>query len=274
MIQNLKLTILMDNIAQEPLVCEWGLSMLIETDGRKILLDTGASGQFIRNAELLRIDLSEVDVGILSHAHYDHADGMEAFFACNDHAEFLLRQGCRENCFGIKDGVFRYNGIRKGTLERFADRIRFVSGVYPLAEGIWLLGHRAADYSSLALRNELFVVEGERRRPDDFSHEQSLIIETQKGLVIFNSCSHTGVKNVLEDVREMLGDREVFAYVGGLHLYKLTDEELSVLADELACSGISKILTGHCTGEHAYAFLRQRLGEQIGQVSVGFTWVF
>ena len=273
-IQNLKLTILMDNIAQEPLVCEWGLSMLIEADGRKILLDTGASGQFIRNAELLRIDLSEVDVGILSHAHYDHADGMEAFFACNDHAEFFLRQGCRENCFGIKDGVFRYNGIRKGTLERFADRIRFVSGVYPLAEGIWLLGHRAADYSSLALRNELFVVEGERRRPDDFSHEQSLIIETQKGLVIFNSCSHTGVKNVLEDVREMLGDREVFAYVGGLHLYKLTDEELSVLADELACSGISKILTGHCTGEHAYAFLRQRLGEQIGQVSVGFTWVF
>ena len=274
MIQNLKLTVLMDNIAQEPLVCEWGLSMLIEADGRKILLDTGASGQFIRNAELLRIDLSEVDVGILSHAHYDHADGMEAFFACNDHAEFFLRQGCRENCFGIKDGVFRYNGIRKGTLERFADRIRFVSGVYPLAEGIWLLGHRAADYSSLALRNELFVVEGERRRPDDFSHEQSLIIETQKGLVIFNSCSHTGVKNVLEDVREMLGDREVFAYVGGLHLYKLTDEELSVLADELACSGISKILTGHCTGEHAYAFLRQRLGEQIGQVSVGFTWVF
>ena len=273
-IQNLKLTVLMDNIAQEPLVCEWGLSMLIEADGRKILLDTGASGQFIRNAELLRIDLSEVDVGILSHAHYDHADGMEAFFACNDHAEFFLRQGCRENCFGIKDGVFRYNGIRKGTLERFADRIRFVSGVYPLAEGIWLLGHRAADYSSLALRNELFVVEGERRRPDDFSHEQSLIIETQKGLVIFNSCSHTGVKNVLEDVREMLGDREVFAYVGGLHLYKLTDEELSVLADELACSGISKILTGHCTGEHAYAFLRQRLGEQIGQVSVGFTWVF
>ena len=158
-IQNLKLTILMDNIAQEPLVCEWGLSMLIEADGRKILLDTGASGQFIRNAELLRTDLSEVDVGILSHAHYDHADGMEAFFACNDHAEFFLRQGCRENCFGIKDGVFRYNGIRKGTLERFADRIHFVSGVYPVAEGIWLLGHRAADYSQIAQRNELFVVE-------------------------------------------------------------------------------------------------------------------
>ncbi len=274
MVKNLKMTVLMDNIAQEPLVCEWGLSMLIEADGRKILLDTGSSGQFIRNAELLQTELSEVDVGILSHAHYDHADGMEAFFACNDRAAFLLRQGCRENCFGKKDGVLRYNGIRKGILERFAHRIRFVSGVYPVAEGIWLLPHRAADYSQIAQRNELFVVENDRRRPDDFSHEQSLVVETQKGLVIFNSCSHTGVKNNLEDLREMLGDREVYAYVGGLHLYKLTDEELSALADELACSGIMQILTGHCTGEHAYAFLRQRLGGQIRQFSAGFSWVF
>ena len=274
MVKNLKMTVLMDNIAQEPLVCEWGLSVLIEADGRKILLDTGASGQFIRNAKLLQVDLSEVDVGILSHAHYDHADGMEAFFACNDHAEFLLRQGCRENCFGIKDGELRYNGIRKGTLEYFAGRIRFVSGAYTVADGIWLLPHHAVDYSQIAQRNELFVMENNRRRPDDFSHEQSLVVETQKGLVIFNSCSHTGVKNILEDVREMLGDREVYAYVGGLHLYKLTDEELSVLADELACSGISRILTGHCTGEHAYAFLRQRLGDQIDQVGAGFSWVF
>ena len=274
MVKKLKMTVLMDNIAQEPLACEWGLSILIEADGRKILLDTGESGKFTRNAELLQTDLSEVDVGILSHAHYDHADGMEAFFACNDHAAFLLRQGCRENCFGIKDGAFYYNGIRRGTLERFADRIRFVSGVYPVAEGIWLLPHRTADYSQIALRNELFLMENDRRRPDDFKHEQSLVVETQKGLVIFNSCSHTGVKNILEDVREMLGDREVCAYVGGLHLYKLTDEELSVLADDLACSGISHILTGHCTGEHAYAFLRQRLGEKIGQLSAGYSWVF
>ena len=83
--------------------------------------------------------------------------------------------------------------------------------------------------------------------------------------------SHTGVKNILTDVREMLGERGVYTYVGGLHLYKLTDAVLSELADELAVSGISQILTGHCTGEHAFAFLRQRLGEQIRQISAGFS---
>ena len=271
MIKNLKMTVLIDNIAPEGLICEWGLSILIEADGRKILLDTGESGQFVRNAETLQTDLAEVDVGVLSHAHYDHADGMEAFFACNDHAEFLLRENCRENCFGIKDGDLRYNGIRKGTLSRFADRIRFVSGVFQVGEGIWLVPHRAADYAPIARRSELFVMENGRLRPDDFAHEQSLVVKTQKGLVVFNSCSHTGVKNILADVREMLGKRKVYAYVGGLHLYKLTDAELSVLADELALSGILQILTGHCTGDHAFALLRQRLGEQIRQISAGFT---
>ena len=274
MIKDLKMTVLIDNIAPEGLICEWGLSILIEADGLKILLDTGESAQLVRNAAALQTDLAEVDVGVLSHAHYDHADGMEAFFACNERAEFLLRKDCRENCFGVKDGILRYNGIREGTLSRFADRIRFVSGVYQVDEGIWLVPHRAADYAPIARRSELFVMENGRLRPDDFAHEHSLVVETQKGLVVFNSCSHTGVKNILTDVREMLGERKVHAYVGGLHLYKLTDEELSVLADELAESGISQILTGHCTGEHAFVFLRQRLGEQIRQISAGFTSEF
>ena len=80
MIQKLEMTVLIDNVAEEPLAGEWGLSILIIADGRKILLDTGSSGLFARNADYLGIDLGSVDIGVLSHAHYDHADGMETFF--------------------------------------------------------------------------------------------------------------------------------------------------------------------------------------------------
>lgn len=270
MVKNLKMTVLIDNIAAEPLVSEWGLSILIKADGRKILLDTGAGGQFIRNAGILEENLDEVYVGVLSHAHSDHADGLEAFFTCNGHADFLLREGCRENCFGISDGTLEYIGIRKGLMDRYADRIRFVSGVFEIAEGIWLLPHRAGDYSAVAERNELFIMENGLCRPDDFAHEQSLVIETEKGLAVFNSCSHTGMGNILAEVRDMLGEKKIYAYVGGLHLYKMTDEELSVLCDEIRSGGIEHILTGHCTGEHAFAFLRQRLGGQIRLFSSGF----
>ena len=78
MIQKLEMTVLIDNVAEEPLAGEWGLSILIAADGRKLLLDTGSSGLFARNADCQGIDLGSVDIGVLSHAHYDHAGAAEA----------------------------------------------------------------------------------------------------------------------------------------------------------------------------------------------------
>ena len=231
MIHTLEMTVLIDNVAAEPLVSEWGLSILITADDRSILLDTGASHLFAQNAERLGVDLNSVDTGVLSHAHYDHADGMDTFFSLNRKAPFLVREGSCENCYGIKEGLLRYIGIQSGVLKKHEDRIRYVSGVHTISEGIWLVPHRRADYSSIALRNDLYTVSNDERVPDDFAHEQSLVIETGQGLVVFNSCSHTGMTNILTDIREMLGRSDVCAYIGGLHLYKMTDEEKKQLSN-------------------------------------------
>ena len=274
MIQNVRMTVLIDNIAQEPLAGEWGLSILIRADDRTILLDTGSSSLFAQNAEALGIDLAAVDVGVLSHAHYDHSDGMDAFFALNRKAPFLVREGSCENCYGIKEGKLNYIGIRNGILAEYASRIRYVGGVHEIADGIRLVPHRKADYSSIAKRNDLYTVAGGMRSPDTFAHEQSLVIETGKGLIVFNSCSHTGMANILADIQEMLGRSDVFAYVGGLHLYKMTDEELEVLSDEIKKTPIEHIFTGHCTGDHAFEYLRERLDGRIEQFSSGWSYSF
>lgn len=274
MIQKLEMTVLIDNVAGEPLAGEWGLSILIIADGRKILLDTGSSDLFARNADCLGIDLASVDIGVLSHAHYDHADGMETFFSLNRSAPFLVREGTCENCYGIKEGLLRYIGIQSGVLKKHEERIRYVSGVHTICKGIWLVPHRRADYSSIALRNDLYTVSNDERVPDDFAHEQSLVIETGQGLVVFNSCSHTGMTNILTDIREMLGRSDVCAYVGGLHLYKMTDGELDALCVEIQRTPVAHIFTGHCTGDHAFRFLKERLGERIGQFSSGFRYFF
>ena len=112
-----KMTVLIDNVASEPLAAEWGLSILITVDGMKILLDTGAGGLFAQNALRLGVDPADVDIGVLSHAHYDHADGLDEFFALNRKAPFLLREGSCENCWAIKEGALSYIGIRKGALK-------------------------------------------------------------------------------------------------------------------------------------------------------------
>lgn len=88
----MKATILVDNIAQENLKQEWGLSILIEYQDRTVLLDTGGSAKFAENAKKLGKDLSKVEYGVLSHAHYDHSDGMSAFFQRKAKANFYLRE--------------------------------------------------------------------------------------------------------------------------------------------------------------------------------------
>lgn len=274
MIQTLEMTVLIDNVAVEPLAGEWGLSILITADGRKILLDTGASDLFARNAECLGIDLDSIDTGVLSHAHYDHADGMDTFFSMNRKAPFLVREGSCENCFSIKEGALRYIGIKPGVLKQHEARIQYVSGTHKIADGLWLVPHRKADYTAIALRNDLYTICGQERRPDNFAHEQSLVVETEKGLVVFNSCSHAGMTNILADISEMLGRDDIYAYVGGLHLYKMTDEELELLCDEIQRLGIGHIFTGHCTGDHAFYYLRERIGPGIEQFSSGFRYKF
>ena len=276
MVQHLKMTVLVDNIAKPPCRAEWGLSILIEADGKTILLDTGSSGLFAENAELLGIDLAAVEVGVLSHAHYDHADGMDTFFSRNDTARFLVRGCSRENCFGMDNGAPKYIGIRRGLMEEYRERICFTDGLYEISDGILLVPHRPADYSAIALRSDLYTCPADTACsrevlcPDDFSHEQSLVVDTEAGLVVFNSCSHTGMPNILEDVKEALGRQDVFAYVGGLHLFKLTDAEIDRLCGEIDEIGLKHIFTGHCTGDHAYQLLSGRLGDRIVQFCSGF----
>lgn len=280
----LTITVLVDNLPGEGLQAEWGLSVLIDADGRQILLDTGASSLFAENAHAMGIPLDCVEAGVLSHAHYDHADGLDRFFEENRKAKFYLRESCRENCFSEReDGSVRYIGICKGALSRHSDRIVYVSGTEEIAPGIWLIGHRKADYTKIAIENKLYTAgsdtlsasewtdEGVRkiRKPDDFSHEQSLVVRTENGLVIFNSCSHTGVQNIISEVREALGEEKICAYIGGMHLYRLSDEQILSLADYLEKESIGRIYTGHCSGEHGYELLSQRLKGRIVQFYSG-----
>jgi len=80
--------------------------------------------------------------------------------------------------------------------------------------------------------------------------------------------------NILADIQEMLGRSDIYAYVGGLHLYKMTDEELGVLSDEIKQTSIQHIFTGHCTGDHAFDYLKERLDGRIGQFSSGWSYSF
>lgn len=258
----MKATVLIDNVSHNALLQEWGLAFWIEYGEKKILLDTGASGGFAENAAALGIDLSEANFGVLSHAHYDHSDGMADFFAANDRAKFYLQKSAREDCWCREGLRRRYIGIKRGTLETYADRIERVDGECSPCEGVWILGHTAPNLAEVGKKVGMFRRDGWRRLPEDFSHEQSLVFETETGLVIFNSCCHAGADVIVNEVRERFPDKQIRAILGGFHLYETPDDEVRAFARRLRDSGVEGVWTGHCTGGRAMEILREELGER------------
>lgn len=261
--------VLIDNITKNDLIGEWGLSFYIEYNGHQILLDTGASGNFAENAKKLGVNLEEIECGVLSHAHYDHSDGMPTFFEKNQTASFYLRKGAAENCYGKKWIFSKYIGIQRGVLEKYADRIKYVEGDYELMEGVYLIPHKTPGLEKIAKKVNLYVKENGKMFPDDFAHEHSLVFDTPEGLVIFNSCSHAGVDNIITEVAATFPEKEISAFVGGFHLFQSSKEEVRALAESVRETGIIKIITGHCTGDEAFAVLKEELGDIVEQLYTG-----
>ena len=271
----MKATVVVDNRGSGALSGEWGLCIYIEYGEKRILLDTGASDLFVQNAEKLGLDLAAVDAAVLSHAHYDHANGMEAFFRCNSRAKFYVGRTCGADCYFKKLFLRRYIGVPKTVLQDYRDRIVY-AGKEPMEilPGVHLVPHKTVGLERVGRRESMYRREDGRWVPDDFSHEQSLVLETEKGLVIFNSCSHGGAANIIREVAGMFPGKTVYAIIGGFHLYNKSKAEVRELAKEIQQTGIAYVCTGHCTKERAYQVLRRELGEKLHLLQVGLVMEF
>lgn len=226
----MRVTILVDNLAARGLEAEWGLSIYVEYQGHAILLDTGASDRFARNADTLGIDLSTVSFGVLSHAHWDHGNGMGTFFARNPTAPFYLRQGCGETCYDKTPEGWRYEGLQRGLLTTFAPRIRYVTGDFsPLpASPSCPTRRRAWRSRGLAANN---VPKGGGPVASRMTFPTSRVcLSTPNGLVIFNSCCHGGADNIVREVADTFPGQPISAIVGGFHLYDTPAQEVRAFA--------------------------------------------
>ena len=272
--ERMKAVVLVDNISQGDISGEWGLSIYIEYQEKKILLDTGASDLFVKNAAKLNKELQKVDYAVLSHAHYDHADGMRAFYQNNQRAAFYLQKGSEENCYMKKWIFHKYIGLPKGILEEYRDRIIFAEGDYSLCQGVSLIPHKTAGLSEIGRRNCMYVRSKSGWKPDDFSHEQSLVFETAEGLVIFNSCSHGGADNIINEIKETYPGQKIRALIGGFHICNRPEAEVRALGQRIKETGIEEIYTGHCTGKKAFEILKEELGTAVHQLHVGLEMEF
>jgi 7,8-dihydropterin-6-yl-methyl-4-(beta-D-ribofuranosyl)aminobenzene 5'-phosphate synthase len=265
-IQHLKITVLSTMLSDEG-IGEWGFAALVEAEGHRILVDTGAKPDTVLlNARQLNLDLSDVREVILTHNHDDHTGGLLTL-----RRELMKKNPAALSIAHVGKGIFYSRpaegngkednvmiGLRK---EYEATGGKFVEhdGPAELFPGAWLTGPVPRIYPE---RN--WSVKGKVQTPaglveDTIPEDQSLVLNTEKGLVMVSGCGHAGVINTMTFAEKEFPSTPVYALIGGFHLFAATDQQLDWTADKLKDFGVSYLIGAHCTGIEAVYRIREKL---------------
>ena len=236
---------------------EHGFSAFIETDQGNYLFDTGNGHSVVANSLALEKDLRSIKRIFLSHGHQDHTGGLPEVLKLkgevNVHAHpniFLDRIAVlREKDKETK----RFVGIpyKKGYLELLETHFLFNADFVEVENGMFLTGEvpRRTEFEKLDLR--LFAEIDGRRTQDAFLDDQSLILDTEKGLVLILGCAHSGMVNIIQHIIQKTKKEHFYAILGGTHLDFLTPEQLEASIRFLKEMPIERIGVSHCTGMRA-----------------------
>ena len=259
----MKITVLSENTTRGPQVSpEFGLSLHIACDSGSILFDSGCSDNFAGNARKLGVNLSGVDVAVLSHGHFDHANGFGAFIAANDHAPIYAQAGFDGDC---RKGADEYIGIAPELKE--SDRFQVVDGSLELSGGLSILNYPGTTAIHPIESEDMLVKTDEGLVADSFSHEHYLLVQEGDVRLLVTGCSHKGIANIMNWTKAF----NITHVVGGFHLMGLKPGDrarFDALAEELLAYD-AMYYTGHCTGIEQYAQLKCRMGDRVAYLGTG-----
>lgn len=273
----MRITVLVENTGPSEFKIEHGLSLYIEFNDKKYLLDAGPSDSFFKNAHALSIDLGRVDKAVLSHGHYDHGDGFMVFL--NQYKDKVVygAKNIFDDYYSGSGGSVHYIGL-SSKLKQMKNRFNTISKDTKIDEKIYLILDDVSNTKKIGVQKKLYKKVDDVLQPDNFDHELSLVFDTPKGLVICNSCSHAGLESIVDNIKKRL-NKPVYAYVGGLHMKStknhietssFTEEQIQNLCIFIE-KNIQYVLTGHCTGNVSYDLLKKYLKDRIDFLTTGKT---
>ncbi len=228
------ITVVYDNVIYDStLTAEWGFSCVIQTEKDTLLFDTGGKGKvLLDNMRKLNIDPHSMQSVVISHNHWDHQGGLKDFLAVNSKATVFIP----------------------------------TSSPAALENEITSSGAKAVRVDSCTQINEAMFSAGELKGNIP---EQSLVVQSPKGLVIITGCAHPGIVRIIEHVKTQFPYEPIYLAMGGFHLKSETTQNIEKIVKTIQDDGVEKIAPSHCTGEAAIEVFKQRFGKDFIESGVG-----
>lgn len=261
-----RLTVVVDNKAENDFVAEHGFSLYVETTEGNYLLDAGQKEALLPNLNNLGIAPADISTLVLSHGHYDHTGGVADLIEQNRDIEIYLHAGVFQPRYSL-DGeeptiVKMPLAAMEAVMHHAESRTHWLTKPMIVSGSVGITGPipRRTDYEDTG---GSFFLDPDGHEIDTIQDDIAMYIKEKDGLIVCVGCCHSGLVNTLTRITEVTGENRIALVIGGLHLHNASSQRLEKTVEELNRFKIGRIVACHCSGDDAVKYLRENLNAEV-----------